>query len=164
MDLRRVCLALFLYLLPTACGGAGRERPTATLPMTPTAVVEQVKGAVEQWRQGFEVRSMDVLAPLYAQVPELMQVWQGRLVAGWPAAQEVIQAFFNSHPEVKVRLATVTVVALGGEGAVASATISRRFGDGVTTVEESGAIILVFRRIGDTWQIVAEHYSYAPAQ
>ncbi len=145
-----------------ACGGPGRARPEPTLPPTPAAVVTQVKGAVEQWRQGMEVRSVDALATLYAQVPELMHVSQGKVTVGWTATQEALQAFFNAHTEVKVRLSELNVIALGGDGAVASGAIDRRYGDGVTTTEEHGGIVLVFRRTQEGWKIVAEHYSYSP--
>jgi ketosteroid isomerase-like protein len=147
-----------------ACGGGARTRPAPTLPPTPEAVVTQVKGTVEQWRQAHEVRSMEALAQVYAQVPELIYVSQGRLAVGWQATQEVIQAFFYAHTEIKITLGQLQIVALGGEGAVASGAITRRFGDGVTTIEETGGIVLVFRRVNDGWKIVAQNYSYAPPQ
>jgi len=41
--------------------------------------------------------------------------------------------------------------------------VHRSYGDGVTTVDEIGTLLLVFRRSGEDWLIVAESYSYASA-
>jgi uncharacterized protein (TIGR02246 family) len=145
-----------------ACGGAGKKSSRSSLPTLPDAVVRQVNGVVEQWRQGHELRNIDAIASLYAQTPELVMVVQGRIQRGWPAVKESITAFYASHAEVKMIVADLKVEAVGERGAVASAQVTRRYGDGVTTIEEAGAVVMALRHDEDGWRIIAEHYSYAP--
>ena len=154
---------LLVVLLAAACGGA--QKPAApTVPPTPEAVIIQAQGVIEQWRQGYEVRSVDALAPLYARTADVEAVHQGRRLRGWPLLRDQLTSFFTAYAVVKVLVADLHVVAIGSDGALVAANVTRRFGDGTTTVEEVGSMFWLLRRVGESWQIVGEAWSYAPAQ
>ena len=155
-----VCAALVSAAL-SGCRTAQAAAAQTTVPPTPAEVDAAVKSRVEQYRQGYEVRSLEALAPLYSQTEDLTITVQGRTQRGWVQAQDVLASFLTKAVTVKVRVSELQVVALGNAGALATMSVHRSFGDGVTTVDEIGTLVLVFRRVGDEWFIVAEHYSYA---
>ena len=164
--MKRVAMQHVVFLLGlvvAACHPAAAQTTPAAPPPTPTEVDAAIKSRIEQYRQGYEVRSFEALAPLYSQTDDLAITVQGRTLHGWPKVQESLTAFLTKAVTVKVRVSELQVVALGDAGALASMSVHRSYGDGVTTVDETGTLVLVFRRAGDEWLIVAEHYSYAPA-
>ena len=151
-------LALGIALI-AAC--SHRSRPAqAPHDTTPADVVDMAKSTVEQWRQAYELRSVDTLAKLYAQTPDTVLVIDGIPVFGWQAIEQVLRAKLAHAKQVHVRLKDITVAAYGPNVAGATATMTREIGDDVTTVTENGALTLVLRRDDDGWKIVSEHYSY----
>jgi len=66
----------------------------------------------------------------------------------------------EKFPKGTIRLKDIQVASLGPTAATATAGMSREVGDETTTVTESGALMIVLRKDGDKWQIVAEHYSH----
>ena len=159
--MKRLLLCL-LCLLVAACHAAPLATPASTVPPTPTQVDQAVKSRIEQYRQGYEVRSLDALVPLYSKTDDLTLTVQGRTHRGWPQVQDWLGGFLGKATTVKLRMAELQVVALGDTGALATMVMHRTYGDGVTTVDEEGTLLLVFRRSGDEWLIVAEAFSYAP--
>lgn len=155
---------LILALLLAACGGSQPAPATPTVPQTPEATVIQVQGLIEQWRQAHEVRSVDAISGLYANTSQVEAIHQGRRVRGWPNLRDAITSFFAAHAQIKVLVADLVVVAFAGEGAIATANVTRRYGDGVTTVEEAGAMLWILSRTGDAWKIVGESWSYTSAR
>ncbi len=156
-------LTATLAVLAVACGAAQKPPGQAAPTPTPTEVDAAVKSRIEQYRQGYEVRSLEALAPLYSQTDDLTITVQGHTQRGWAQAQASVSTFLAAAVTVKVRVTALQVIALGDTGALATMALHRSFGDGVTTVDEMGTLVLVFRRAGDEWFIVAEHYSYARA-
>ena len=82
--------------------------------------------ALELHRQGYEVRSLDALAPLYAHNDELVLTHQGRVFKGWDKAQELITGFVTTAQTCKLRVADLKIVIdslqrHGGERLVGSA-------------------------------------------
>lgn len=160
---RAFAVVILLASAAAACRSKGAEAPKPPLPPpTPAEVVEAIGARVEQYRQGYEVRSLEALAPLYSPTDDLLLVAQGRPHRGFMAVQEYLAGFFTAVETVRLRLTDVQIVALGDAGAVATAAVHRTYGDGVTTVDERGTLTLVFRRVDGDWRIVGEHYSYAP--
>jgi ketosteroid isomerase-like protein len=153
-----VCLAALLAACP-----ASQKRPVGPppAPPTPAEVTSAVSARVEQYRQAWEVRSIDALEPLYAHDPALTVTAQGRTQKGWSAVHDATAAFLADCQSYKARFTEVTVTALGDGGALATMTLHRSYGDGVKTVDETGTLMLVFRRQGSEWLIIAEHFSYA---
>jgi ketosteroid isomerase-like protein len=142
--------------------GCAQPKAADTTParVTPKDVVAAAKGAVEQWRQAYEVRSEDALARLYVHSDELVVVQDGVPVVGWIAIDPMLKDRLSHAKEIHIKLKDVRVTSLGETGAVAVATMTREISDGVTTVTENGALTLALRRGADGWQIVQEHYSY----
>jgi ketosteroid isomerase-like protein len=126
----------------------------------PENQLNAVRGTVEQWRQAYEVRSVDALARLYSQDPELVVVVEGRATRGWPAVQSGLTERLSAAKDVRVRFNDVAVVPVGEAGASVFARMTREITDGVTTVTEDGVLTLALRRGDASWQIVSEHYSY----
>ncbi|HUS30731.1 MAG TPA: nuclear transport factor 2 family protein [Kofleriaceae bacterium] len=150
-----------IFFVALALAGCPRgSAPTPTHPSTPKETVAGARATVEQWRQAYQVKSFDALAKLYVQSLELVVVQDGSPLVGWTSVEGMLKDRFARYKDVQIRLKDIQVVALDGTSAVATASMTRELGDGVTTITESGALTVVLRKEGDLWLIVAEHYSY----
>jgi ketosteroid isomerase-like protein len=149
-----------LALAAAACGGGGGGGKAA--PTTPGAIdpFAAVFRAVEQWRQGWEVRSMEALAPLYRHDDHTVVVYQGQPHIGWPQAETFLRSAVEGAREVHLTVSDGQVAALGDSGATYAARLIREISDGAVTVSDTGYLTLTFARTGASWEIVAEHYSY----
>lgn len=152
-----LCLALALAATHAACARGGRG---ASAPELPSGEHAGVLGAVEKWRQAQEVRSLDVLASVYATDDSVVLVQQGVATRGWPAVSALLERKLVAATGVRVRLAEVAVAPAGAGGAVVSARMTRETSDGVSTLTEDGPLTLAMRLDGASWRIVAQHYSY----
>jgi uncharacterized protein (TIGR02246 family) len=149
------------FALLVVLAGAGCPQKPAAPPVAPALdVVDGVKAAVEQWRQAYEVRSMDALARLYVHEPGLILVQDSARLIGWDAIEPVLRATLDRSTAIHVRIAELHVAALGSDAAVASARMTREATEGATTVTENGIVTLALRRDGAGWVIAGEHYSY----
>lgn len=150
-----VCLAV-----ATGCGGGGGAGST-----TPRAgqgdAFAAVFRAVEQWTQGWEVRSVEALEPLYRHDDHTVIVYQGQAQRGWDRAQTWLRAELAGVKTVHLRIEDGVVTTIGDSGATFTARMGRDLSDGVLTRSDEGFLTLTFVRVGGDWQIVAEHYSYA---
>jgi ketosteroid isomerase-like protein len=149
--------SLAFVLVLAACGGG--SRPAAkTTPASSDA--SGPAGVVEQWKQAWELRSADALAPLYSHGPDLVVVEQGTPTIGWSAVQASLQTRTGQATQVHIQLDTPSVTPLGTDAAIVNVTMSREIDDAGGAVTEHGALTLVVSREGDHWVIVAEHYSH----
>ncbi len=162
------CLAVVAVLALGAapgCGG-GSNNGRAAPPTDPAAgdAFAAVFRAVEQWRQGWEVRSLDALTPLYRQDGNTVVVYQGRAHVGWPQAQNYLRQTVEGARTVHLSLEGGQVTSIGTSGATYSARLTRELSDGAVTVTDEGFLTVTFARApgGDRWEIVSEHYSYPP--
>ncbi len=153
-----LCLALSLFAAG-ACARAGDRG--AQEPIAPSAEQQAgVLGAVEKWRQAQEVRSLEVLAAVYATDESLVLVQQGVATRGWASVSVMLERKLAAATSVRVRLAEVVVAQAGAGGAVVNARMTRETSDGVSTLTEDGPLTLAMRLEGTSWRIVAQHYSY----
>lgn len=128
---------------------------------TPKETVAAARGAIEQWRQAYEIRSLDALEHLYSHDPDIVLVVDGVTLIGWSSVDGVLKDRVARAKEIHVRLKEIHVFATSPTTAFGVATMTRELSDGVTTVTEYGALTLVFRKDpGNGWLIVGEHYSY----
>jgi ketosteroid isomerase-like protein len=155
--MRSVVLAIAMLL--AACPGNSRApvTPSAT---TPKEVVTAVKATLEQWRQGYEVRSVEALARIYEHDLDVVVVQEGLTMVGWSSVEAYLKDRIARAGSIHIRLKDIQVIALGLEAASAVATMTRELTDGTTTVTEQGTLTLVVRRTPDGWVILTEHYSY----
>jgi ketosteroid isomerase-like protein len=158
---------LAAVLLCAACGASTPKRPSTPGPVVSGDAKDQLPAALEQWRQGYEVRSVDALAPLYSATDDLTLVVQGRVVTTWPSVHATLTDFFAANNSIKVELQDVRIMALGGDGAIVVASVKRRYGDGIRSTQETGTVTLLFRLAPPeddnrpaTWRIALEHYSF----
>ena len=151
--------AIFVVALAlAACPRGGSTTPTH--PATPKEVVAGARATIEQWRQAYQVRSLDALAKLYAHEQDLVVVQDGVPLVGWASVKTMLEDRFARYKDIQIRLKDVQVVSLGPTAATATATMTRELGDGVTTIAEGGALTVVLRKEGEMWIVVAEHYSF----
>jgi ketosteroid isomerase-like protein len=122
--------------------------------------VAGARATIEQWRQSYQVRSFESLARLYDHTLDLVVVQDGQAIVGWTSVEGMLKDRFARFKDIQIRLKDIQVASLGGTAAVATASMTRELGDGVTTITESGALTVVLRKEGDIWVIVSEHYSY----
>lgn len=155
----RHAVALAIALLGAGCP-APKGSGTTPAAAAPAEVVSAARGAIEQWRQAYEVRSFDALAKLYVHDTATVVVQNGVPLIGWTAIEAMLKDRFAHAKEIHVRLKEVSVSSLAPTAASAVATMTREISDGTTTVTEDGALTLVLKRTGEGWQIVSEHYSY----
>ena len=157
-------LAVLAGLALVACGG----HPPC--PADPTRAEGGATGAdaddpapvlrvVEQWRQGYEVRSVDVLAAVYLDSKNLTVVDQGAATRGWDAVRAGLTERLGRAKQVYLRL-TETAVDLRAGTAIVVGKLTREVSDGVTSVSEAGTLTLTLIGQGADWRIVAEHFSY----
>lgn len=162
--MRRLVVVLALVLGAVSGCGGGQKGTAAAPGRTGGDTFAAVFRAVEQWRQGWEVRSLDALTPLYRQDDNTVVVHQGRAYVGWPQAQNYLRQSVEGARNVHLTLEGGQVTALGAGGATFSARLTREISDGAVTVTDEGFLTLTFAhaRDGDRWEIVSEHYSYPP--
>ena len=167
--LRSIAAAVLgLSLLVAGCGGGTKARAEApeTAAPAPGSVEEAAKAVLEQYRQAHEVRSIDALAPLYLDAPELVRVWQGERTASWGAVRGQLAVLFSSAEDIRLRVDTVAVLPLGQDGAAVIANVARTVDSGATSVRVEGVLTLILRRQdgqdgqGARWVIVSEHFSH----
>src|SRR5579862_5895920 len=133
-------------LLACALAGCPSQPPVVTAPVkdpTPRQVIVATRGAIEEWRQAYEVRSMDALAKLYAHDLDTVLVQDGVTLIGWSSIEGTLKDRLARAKEIHIRLKEVQVAAVGPAGAFAVVRMTREIGDGVTTVTENGALTLV---------------------
>lgn len=140
----------------------GCARPPAPPPVAaaPVGLVAGVKGTVEQWRQAYEVRSMEALAKLYAREPGLAIVEAGVLQLGWTAIEPILRARLDRARAFHVRISELEITALGDAAALAVGAMTRESSDGTTTVTETGVVMFALKTTATGWVIAGEHYSY----
>jgi ketosteroid isomerase-like protein len=150
-----------LALVAVLSGCTTGTRPAVAPPPAATSaeVATAARGVLEQWRQAYEVRSVDALASLYAHDPGVSVVLDGTLSLGWAEVEPVLRDRVGKATAIHVRFKDISVGAVGLTGAVVVATLVLERGDATTSVTENGAVTLVLRNEGG-WLIVAEHYSY----
>jgi hypothetical protein len=117
---------------------------------------------VEQYRQAYEVRSLDALTQLYSHGLDVAVVHQGRGHHGWTAVSKYLSELIGHAAEIHIKISEVNVSSLGPGGAAVSAQLAREISDGVTTIVEEGRLTLALRLENERWVIVSEHFSYRP--
>src|SRR5438093_8467092 len=104
-----------IVLLAALLVGCPHPKPEETAPRksaTQNEVVAAVRCAIEQWRQAYEVRSMDALAKLYAHDLDVVVVQNGVPVVGWSAVEAMLRDRLAHAKEIHVRLKDVQVASL----------------------------------------------------
>lgn len=127
---------------------------------TPKEVVAAAKATIEQWRQAYEIRSIEALGKLYAHDVDLVVVQQGTPYLGWPSVKAMLEDRLARAEAIRMRLKDVQVISLSPDVASALATMTREQTQGATTITESGTLTLVLRQQDGAWLITSEHYSY----
>ena len=158
--MRHVAVVVAALVLSCVIGcprGSGDTTPLRSA--TPKEVVASARATIEQWRQAYEVRSLEALDKLYARNIDLVVVQDGQPHVGWSSVEGMLKDRLARHKKIVVRLKDIQVQSLGPTGAVATAAMTRELGDDVTTVTEFGALTIALRREGEAWLIVTEHYS-----
>lgn len=153
--------ALLLLFVMAACGARSVgpvDDPAAT--EVTEDVAKAVEGALEQYRQAYEVRSLEALGALYQQDLDLVLIYQGRSHRGWTQVEAFLANRLAGASKVRINIKDLAVQELGPTSAMATAKMETTIGDDATTVTEKGELSLVFRKIGDKWMVVAEHFSY----
>ena len=160
--------SLLITALMLALGGCAKQgtpapqAPAATVEPVPASVQEAARGVIEQYRQAYQVRSLDALLPLYARSPDLVMVRQGRPIAGWDQVQDHLTSLITRAEEIQLELEDVRIIALGQGGAAVTARVTRTVHDNATSVREEGLLTLALRQDGERWVIASEHFSHPP--
>jgi len=158
----QICMfAVLLAGLAGACGGKAKGGAAAESPGDGDPVGDVLR-LVEQWRQGYEVRSLEAISTLYSHDDDVVRIQQGRPVQGWREVENQLHGELGRSTSIYVRLKDIQVARLAPGAVAVTAGMAREASDGVTTVAETGVLSLVLRRDGDAWLIVSEHYSFAP--
>jgi ketosteroid isomerase-like protein len=154
--------APWVWIIATSCAHQKTAETTVeTKVETPKEVTIATRGAVEQWRQAYEIRSIDALERLYSHEPDIVVVNDGVTLVGWSSVEGMLRDRVGRAKEVHIRLKEIQVTSVAPTAAFGVATMTRELGDGITTVTEYGSLTLVFRKDpGAGWLIVGEHYSY----
>lgn len=153
-----------LLLLVVAASCAHQKTPDTVVETkveTPREVTVATRGAIEQWRQAYEIRSIDALEKLYSHDADIVLVNDGVTLIGWSSVDGMLKDRVARAKEIHIRLKEIQVTSVAPTAAFGVATMTRELSDGVTTVTEYGSLTLVFRKDPNAgWLIVGEHYSY----
>jgi len=153
-----------LLLLVVAASCAHQKTPDTVVETkveTPREVTVATRGAIEQWRQAYEIRSIDALEKLYSHDANIVLVNDGVTLIGWSSVDGMLKDRVARAKEIHIRLKEIQVTSVAPTAAFGVATMTRELSDGVTTVTEYGSLTLVFRKDPNAgWLIVGEHYSY----
>jgi ketosteroid isomerase-like protein len=156
--MRFLVLAALLAACPRTKPG---DTVVETKELTPKEVTIATRGAIEQWRQAYEIRSIDALEKLYSHDPDIVLVGDGVTLIGWSSVDGMLKDRIARAKEIHIRLKEIQVTSVAPTAAFGVATMTRELTDGVTTVTEYGSLTLVFRKDPTAgWLIVGEHYSY----
>jgi ketosteroid isomerase-like protein len=155
-----IATSVALALMAGGCHRGTPVGPTASTATTPKEVVEGAKATIEQWRQAYEIRSIDALAKLYAHDLDVVVVQEGTTMIGWSSVEGMLKDRLSRAGEIHVRLKDIQVSSLAPNVASAVVTMTRELTDGATTVTENGTLTLVLRNDSGTWVLTSEHYSY----
>src|ERR1043166_6856607 len=83
---------LVLVLLLAACPRSKQsDTVVETKELTPKEVTVATRGAIEQGRQGYEVRSIDALERLYSHDPDIVLVNDGVTLIGWSSVDGMLK-------------------------------------------------------------------------
>jgi len=162
----RFVVSLLVAAGLVACNGKAKPAPVkpkqVVEKLAPEVVIAQVKRTVEQYRQAYEVRSLEALAPLYAKGEGIVITHQGKTHRGMTQVAAYLNRLLRRAQYIRMKTSGLTVIALGSAGASVTATVNRAIGDGVTTVESTGTLTLGLKLVDKRWVIVSEHFSYPP--
>ena len=155
----------FVILLALAslgsCGGGQPVKIAEPVPSpVPHNTARAIEGAVEQYRQAYEVHSPDGLGELFVHDLDVVSVYQGRVQQGWTQVQADQAKRLEDATKVRIVITDLNIQALGTEVAVATAGLERNIGDDATTTTARGTLTLVFHRVAERWLIASEHFSY----
>lgn len=157
--MRLSCLVLLLAL--GACGSQAPLEPKEPMAAPlPEDVETGITGAIEQYRQSYQVRSPEALAALYDHSLDLVVVFQGRAHLGWSQVETFLQGRLQGASKVRMTIKDLHIQSLAPGSAVASAGLETTIGDEATSVTERGTLTLAFRSVDGVWKIVSEHFSY----
>jgi uncharacterized protein (TIGR02246 family) len=157
--MRHAAILVLAFVLG-ACPRSKSDDTTPARPETPKEVIAAARGTIEKWRQAYQIRSFETLSTLYAHAGDLVVVQDGQQLVGWSSVEAMLKDRLERFPKITIRLKDIQVASLGPTAATATAGMTREVGDDTTTVTESGALMVVLRKEGDAWVIVAEHYSH----
>ncbi|MCP4446276.1 MAG: nuclear transport factor 2 family protein [Myxococcales bacterium] len=153
--------ALVVVLFLAACG-ASQSKAAETVPVevVPEDTRLAAEGVLEQYRQAFEIASIEALTPLYSQDLDLLLVYQGKEHRGWTAVLAFLTQRLNGVSSVRMSFKDVSIRELGTGIAMIHATRESSMGDGSITVSERGILTLILQNRDGRWMVAAEHFSY----
>jgi uncharacterized protein (TIGR02246 family) len=151
---------LAVAFLNSFCGGRATKVEAPVSAVVPVDVARAIEGGVEQYRQAYEVRSVEALGELFIRDLDVASVYQGKIHQGWSQIQADQVLRLQDATKVRVIVTDLNIQALGDEVAVATAGLERTIGDDATTTTERGALTLVFHKQDERWMIASEHFSY----
>jgi ketosteroid isomerase-like protein len=148
-----------MMMVALGVGGCGAAAKTSTTTITPTDSATSALALLEQWRQAYEVRSVEALSKIYSPGKSLIVVAQGQRWNGWDNVSTVLKGKLDSAREVHITLNEVASQAIGSTTLI-TATMVREISNGSTTVKETGVVTWGLELANNKWQIVSEHFSY----
>lgn len=156
--------ALLLLFAVSSC----QARQVQTPVLAPAAEVPEdqktaIEGVVEQYRQAYEVVSLEALSTLYSQDLDLVLVYQGQQHQGWTAVQAFLTTHFEGASEIRMGIKNVAIRSLGPDSVTVTAQRDSSIKNGAITVTETGMLTLVIQKRDERWLVVAEHFSYPPS-
>src|SRR5262245_65576249 len=119
-----------LALLAALAAGGCPPRPAAPTPAPPVGLAAGVKGTIEQWRQAYEVRSMDTLAKLYSHDPTLAIVQDGAVERGWAVIEPALRGRLARATAIRVRITELQVAPPAADAPGATGLLTRAANDG----------------------------------
>lgn len=163
---------LFTTLMPVAVGACGGAAKGAAEPKfdpvasaaPPPALATQAKGLIEQYRQAWEVKSLDALSALYVRTVDVSLVVGGEALLGWTAIEERYKAALAASAVFKLRIEPVAVTAVDQGGVAVVAKVSRIYGDDVTKTEDRELVTFVLTPVEGKLAILVEHRSREAAK
>lgn len=157
----RLVTLLALALLGSSCGGQPTKIAAPVSEPVPQNVTLAIEGAVEQYRQAYEVQSLEALGNLFVHNLDVVSIHQGQLHQGWSQVEADQANRLEDATKVRIVISDLNIQALGTDVAVATAGLERNIGDDATTTTVRGSLTLVFHKVAERWLVASEHFSYS---
>ncbi len=124
-----------------------------------TALESEIRAEVSRYAAALSRGDARAVLDLYRPGGPVSSAGDGEITVGWSQVLQLYQAFVQRFGRVAMEVDSLTVLAVGRDGAVAVFRYRWRGSEEPDRAEQRGAMTLVYERTPQGWRIVHDHTS-----